>query len=356
MKKYVLGSLLILTGCAVLGDIMFTPQDILATYEEEYMCDIFSSTYSEYKGQTPAFVYKKYLSELSKKDGGFLQYATEKVTSSKFSDEMKENVKKLLSNNCVEQFTEKEENFFKLKIEKSYPEKVRLRTLYYLDNSTCRSYVEQYGCEIPNDIKEGYYDTQREYIEKEIIFLYDTCYSQRKEVQAFAKELLLYYMNKGKKERLVAHQNVLSKAKVLKKYLAGRSLDTNVYDVLKYRQGFKKNVVYVLGSGDYSDLKLTIAQNTQGGWLVDYVVYDTQILPYTLESIKSLSAMGKIFIYNVSNKEAVGDYMPSGFYLYKGIFSYTTVIGGTNSVHSFERLNIPDSYCNSDIFSALKEL
>ncbi|MDY4841492.1 MAG: hypothetical protein SO314_03910 [Alphaproteobacteria bacterium] len=356
MKKYVPIILLTVTGCAVLGDILFTPQDILNNYKKEYMCDTFSSTYSEYKGQAPVLVYKKYLSGLCKKNSGFLQYATEKVASSKFSDEMKENVKKLLSNNGEKQFAEKEQNFFKLKIEKSYPEIVRLRTLYYLDTPKCRSYVEYYGCEIPNDIKVGYYDTQREYIEKEIISLYNTCDSQRKEIQAFAKELLVHYMNKGKKERFITHQKVLSKAKVLKKYLAGRTLDTNAYDVFKYKQGFKKNVVYTLGSGDYSDLKLTIAQNIQGGWLVDYVVYDTQILPYSLESIKSLNAMGKIFIHNVPNKEATGDYLPSGFYVYKGVYSYQTIMGSTNTVHAFEYLKIPDEYYRTDVWEAMKVL
>lgn len=40
MKKYVPIILLTVTGCAVLGDILFTPQDILNNYKKEYILTI----------------------------------------------------------------------------------------------------------------------------------------------------------------------------------------------------------------------------------------------------------------------------------------------------------------------------
>ncbi len=358
MKKYVLGSLLILTGCAVLGDIIFTPQEVFRDYKGTFVCETFNKSYSEYKGKSPIFIYKDFLNNLVQKNT-FSSYMDKRISSSKFSNEMKDSVKQLLASNGNEVFNslkEVRQEFLEIKIEETDPPANCLSSLYYLNNKNCRNYPNLVECQTPQDLEVGYYDTQRQYFEEAIPSIYDHCPSYKTEIQNFAADLLVYYMDLGKQKRLEKHNKLLMKAKKLKKHLGGRNFESNTYDIFKYKLPLKNDSVYFLGSGPLSDFKLTIAQNTQGGWLVDYVVYDTQILPYTLESIKSLSAMGKIFIHNVSNKEAVGDYIPSGFYIYKGIFSYTTVIGGMNSVHSFERLDIPDGYCDSNIFSALKEL
>lgn len=358
MEKYVLGSLLILTGCAVLGDIIFTPQEVFRDYKGTFVCETFNKSYSKNKGKSPIFIYKDFLNNLVQKDT-FSSYMDKRISSSKFSNDMKDSVKQLLASNGNEVFNslkEVRQEFLKIKIEETDPSANCLSSLYYLNNKNCRNYPNLVECKIPQNLEVGYYDTQRQYFEEAIPSIYDHCPSYKTEIQNFAADLLVYYMDLGKQKKLEKHNNLLMKAKKLKKHLAGHNFESNTYDIFKYKHPLKNDSVYFLGSGPLSDFKLTIAQNTQGGWLVDYAIYDTEILPYSLNSIKKLLGVGKIFIINTKENLAVGDYIPGGFYLYKGIFSYTTVIGGTNSVHSFERLNIPDSYCNSDIFSALKEL